>query len=116
MTKVEKVSNSGLRSLGLTCAVVAVLYFAREILIPLALAITVSLILSPLVTALGKLRLRRAPAAILVIIAATASIGCVSWVILNQLVDVAIELPQYRENITRKIDSFNAPGKSALGR
>ncbi|HLK65313.1 MAG TPA: AI-2E family transporter [Bryobacteraceae bacterium] len=116
MTKLQKVSDSGLRTLGITCSVIAVLYFAREILIPLAFAITVSLILSPVVTALGKLRIGRAPAAILVIVAAATSIGAISWVIFNQLVEVAIELPQYRDNIARKIDALNAPGKSALGR
>lgn len=41
---------------------IAALYFAREILIPLAFALTLTLILSPAVSWLGKLHVRRGPA------------------------------------------------------
>jgi predicted PurR-regulated permease PerM len=117
MTKLPKApDSSGIRNITILFAVVAVLYLAREILIPLAFAVTVSAILAPVVALLEKLRFRRVPAALLVIVVAMASVSGISWVIVNQLVDVAIELPQYRENINNKIEAFNASGKSALGR
>ena len=40
-------------------AIVAALYFAREILIPLAFALTLTFLLTPAVTFLEKLRLGR---------------------------------------------------------
>jgi predicted PurR-regulated permease PerM len=117
MTKLQKASgSSGLRNVGILCGVVALLYFARELLIPLAFAIILSMVLKPVVSALGKLRLGRVPSAILVMVAATASVGGISWVIFNQMVEVAVQLPQYKANIARKLDAINAPGSSALGR
>jgi predicted PurR-regulated permease PerM len=116
MTKHLKApDSSGIRNLGILVAVVAVLYVARDLLIPLAFAVTLSMILAPAMALLQKLRLGRVPSALLVIVVAIASVGGVSWVIFNELVAVAIELPGYRENITKKIAAI-APGKSALGR
>jgi predicted PurR-regulated permease PerM len=117
MTKNPSTPNSsGIRNIAILVAVVAVLYLAREILIPLAFAITLSMILAPMVAWLEKLRLGRVPSALLVMLIATASMVGVGWVIFNDLVEVAIELPGYRDNIDKKIDALNAPGKSALGR
>jgi len=102
--------SSGIRNIAILFAVVAVLYLAREILIPIAFAVTLSIILAPVVALLEKLHLGRVPSALLVIVVATAGVGGISWVIFNQLVDVAIELPGYRENINKKIDALHAPG------
>jgi predicted PurR-regulated permease PerM len=117
MTKHQTAPNSsGIRNIAILCAVVAVLYLARELLIPLAFAITLSMILAPVVAWLQRLRLGRVPSALLVMVVATASVGGISWVIFNDLVQVAIELPGYKDNIDKKIQALNAPGKSAFGR
>ena len=58
---------SGILNIAILVGVVAVLYVAREILIPLAFAVTLSLILAPAVAWLVKLRLGRVPAALLVL-------------------------------------------------
>jgi predicted PurR-regulated permease PerM len=117
MTKSPPAPNSsGLRNIAILFAVVAVLYMARELLIPLAFAITLSMILAPIVALLEKLRLGRVPSALLVTLIATASVAGAGWVIFNDLVQVAIELPEYRDNINKKIEALNAPGASAFGR
>jgi predicted PurR-regulated permease PerM len=117
MTKHQTAPNSsGIRNIAILFAVVAALYLARELLIPLAFAITLSMILAPFVAWLQKMRLGRVPSALLVVVVATASAGGIGWVIFNDLVQVAIDLPGYKENIDRKILSLNAPGKSAFGR
>jgi len=117
MTKHQTAPNSsGVRNIAILFAVVAVLFLARDLLIPLAFAITLSMILAPVVAWLQRLRLGRVASAILVMVVATASAGGVSWVIFNDLVEVAIELPGYKDNIDKKIESLNAPGKSAFGR
>jgi predicted PurR-regulated permease PerM len=107
---------SGIRNLAIVFAVVGVLYLAREILIPLAFAIVLSMILAPAVALMQKLRIGRVPSALFVFVVASCSAGAIGWVIVNDFVDVAIGLPQYRENIDRKLQSLNAPGTSALGR
>jgi len=117
MTKHQTAPNSsGIRNIGILFAVVAALYLARDLLIPLAFAITLSMILAPFVAWLQKLRLGRVPSALVVMVVATASVGGISWVIFNDLVEVAIELPGYKDNIDKKIQALNAPGKSAFGR
>ena len=95
---------------------IAVLYLAREIFIPLAFAITLTLILAPAVAWLQKLHLGRVPSVFLVMAVTIALAGGVGWVIFNQLIDVANELPSYRENIHNKIQAMREPGKNALGR
>jgi len=108
--------SSGIRNIGILFAVVAVLYFARQLLIPLAFAITLSIILAPVVGLLQKLRIGRVPAAVLAVLVAMAATGGIGWVIFNDLVSVTDDLPLYTENINKKIAALNASGKSALGR
>lgn len=93
-----------------------VLYFARDVLIPLAFAIILSLVLSPAVGSLQRLRIRRFPAT-LVVMFVSVSIACgVGYVISNQLLQVASDLPGYRQNIDNKIKALRTSGKSVLGR
>ncbi len=95
---------------------IAVLYFAREILIPLAFAITLTFILSRPVGWLQRLHIRRFPAVLAVMLVLVTVAGSIGYVIFNQLVEVVNELPSYRENIDNKIKTLRAPNKGALGR
>ncbi len=97
-------------------AVITVLYFARDILVPLAFAIILSLLLSPAVLFLQKLRIRRFPSALLVMLVSVSFAGGVGYVISRQLLQVASALPGYRENIDNRIRALRTPGKGALGR
>ncbi len=95
---------------------IAVLYLAREILIPLALAITLTLVLTPAVGWLQKLHVGRFPGALLVILVSMAAVTGISYVIFNQVVQVATELPSYQENIDNKIRALRMRDTGALGR
>jgi predicted PurR-regulated permease PerM len=114
------VIRTGQSPVVLTAAVlvgaVAVLYFARDILIPLALAITFALVLSPAVAWLRRLHLPRFAATLLVMLVSVSMAGTVGYVIFNQLLQVVNELPSYRENINNKLKTLRAPHKGALGR
>jgi predicted PurR-regulated permease PerM len=96
--------------------IVLILYFARAILIPLALALTLNFLLTPLVMFFQKLSMRRAPAVALALLIAVAAIGGVGWVVARQLLQVANDLPKYRLNIHNKIEALHYPRESALGR
>jgi predicted PurR-regulated permease PerM len=85
--------SSAVLTAALLVGVVAVLYFARHILIPLALAITLTLILSPAVTWLRKLRVPRFAAALLVMLVSVSIAGSVGYVIFNQLLQVVNSYP-----------------------
>jgi predicted PurR-regulated permease PerM len=108
--------SSGLRNIAILVVVVAVLYLAREILIPLAFAVTLSLVLTPAIAWLEKLHVGRVPAALLVMAMAMAGAAAIGWVIFNQLVDVANQLPEYQENIHKKLEAIRAPNTGAVGR
>ena len=108
--------SASLRTTGILLGVIAVLYLARAVFIPLAFAITLALIVSPAVKFLQKLRLGRVLAvalAMTITIAATAGVG---WAIFQQLVGVANELPRYQQNIHHKLEVMRTPGNGAIGR
>ena len=94
--------SSAFRTVAVLAGVVAILYFARDILIPLALAVTLTLILSPAVGWLQKMHIRRVPGTLLVMLLMVSAASGIGYVILNQLVQVVSDLPEYRENIHRQ--------------
>jgi predicted PurR-regulated permease PerM len=108
--------SSNVQTAAILIGVVAVLYLAREILVPLAFAITLTFVLAPAVAGLQKLRIGRVPAVLLVMVVTVAVAAGISFVILNQLIQVVNDLPSYQENIDHKIQVLRTPNKGALGR
>ena len=86
---------------------VATLYFARAVLIPFALAMLVSFLLTPVVRLLEKLRLPRVAAVLLAVILAMAAAVFIAVNVTNQLVDVTAQFPTYRSNFDSKIASLH---------
>jgi predicted PurR-regulated permease PerM len=107
--------SSGIRVAATLVGVIAVLYLAREILVPLAYAITLALVLSPAVGWLQEIHIRRFPAVLAVMLVSVTVAGGIGYVIFNQLVQVVNDLPSYRENIDNKIKVLRT-NKGALGR
>lgn len=105
-----------LRDAAIVAGLVAVLYFARAILIPLAFAVILTLILSPFVSRLQKMHVRRFPATLLVMIVCVAIAAGIGYVIFAQLLQVVDDLPNYRDNIASKIEALRTPANGALGR
>src|ERR1039457_7058248 len=108
--------SSGLRNIAILVAVVGVLYMARELLIPLAFAVILSLILAPAIAWLQRLRMGRIPAALLVMVLAITGTAAIGWMIFNDLVAVANQLPEYQANIHKKLEAIRAPNTGAVGR
>lgn len=107
--------SSSVPTVAIVILAIAVLYLARDVFIPLAFAIVLSLILAPAVGWLQKLRMRRFVAALLVMLLSITAAGMVSYVIFQQLVQVVNELPTYRDNINHKIQALTARGNGVLG-
>ena len=100
----------------LLATVIAVLYFGRDILIPVALAVTLNFLLAPAVIYLHRYRIRRVPAVIIVVVFAGTIIGGVGWVVARQLVHIADDLPNYRENLHEKMATLHTPSVGPVGR
>ena len=87
---------------------IATLYFARDLFIPLALASLLTFLLSPLVVRIERW-LGRIAAVLLVVVTIFAATGAAGWVLTRQLVDLATKLPDYKENIRTKLRSIKLP-------
>ncbi|PSC04955.1 AI-2E family transporter [Alsobacter soli] len=97
-----------------TCA----LYFGREILIPLALAVLLSFVLAPLVRLLQRWRVPKAAAVLGVVLATFLIAGGLGAIMAGQVTGLATELPHYERTIRDKIKSIRgmAAGNGALER
>lgn len=96
--------------------IVVVLYFAREVFVPLALAALIAFVLAPAANRLERWGMRRTPAALLVIILTLATVAVLGWVLLGQIYSLAVELPQYQQNVTDKIGSLHLDSAGRLSR
>ena len=104
-----------IRNVLLTAFVVAILYFARDLLIPLALAALLTFLLAPLVSRLERW-MGRIAAVLLVAAMIFSVIAMAGWVLTRQLVDLAARLPDYKVNIETKIRSFQLPSGGVFKR
>jgi predicted PurR-regulated permease PerM len=95
---------------------IGALYYARELLIPFALALLLSFLLTPPVAWLEKLRLGRIPTVLIVLTLAFSILGIGLWVGMTQLADIAANAPQYQRNLHRKIAATRTPAGSALSK
>src|SRR5947208_940312 len=82
---------------------VGILYFARALLIPFALALLFAFLLSPIVKRLESWRIPRVVAALVTFAAAFGIFVSLGWVVANQLIHIVGELPRYSDNVQRKI-------------
>ncbi|MGH6925642.1 MAG: AI-2E family transporter, partial [Propylenella sp.] len=114
-TSLASVETSALLSLAIIVVVVAGLYFGRDILVSLALAMLVSLALAPLVRSLRRARVPDPIAVSAAVAAAFLVILAVGWVVASQGADLAGRLPAYQRNIETKVDAlFTSPPGARL--
>lgn len=101
----------------LLAVIVTCLYWARTVLIPVALAALLTFILAPLVAALQRRGLRRVPAVMLVVLGTALVLGGLLWLLSAQFTSLLGQLPQYTDNITAKIRALRESSRdSTFGR
>jgi predicted PurR-regulated permease PerM len=93
---------------------VLILYFARELLIPLAFALTLSFLLAPAVSRLESRRVPRVLAVAITGIVAFTIICGVGYVVSRQLLNVARSLPDYRLSIQKKLASVHSSAEQSV--
>ena len=87
-------------------AVIAGLYFGRQVLIPLALAVVLAFLLTPVVSWLERCRLGRLPSVLVVLVLAFALVGFGGWMVTGQLMNMIDQFPNYQSNIHDKMQSL----------
>jgi predicted PurR-regulated permease PerM len=90
----------------LAVIIIAMLYFGREIFVPIALAILLSFVLAPVVGILQRIRVPRGLAVVSVAVLAFALIFAMGSLLASQLTQLAGNLPRYQSTISEKIQSF----------
>lgn len=86
-----------------TC-VLALLYYGRGVLQPLALAAILSLVIAPLIRSFSRAGLKALPATLLSVLLVGSCMVAVSVILATQLVSVTRDLPQYRAAIKSKVE------------
>ncbi|MGA8272060.1 MAG: AI-2E family transporter [Candidatus Sulfotelmatobacter sp.] len=114
-TKESSASSKSLVLIALVLAIAA-LYFGRQLFIPLALALVFTFLLTPFVSLLEKIRFRRAPAVLTVLVLAFGLGAAIAWGVANQLVAVMANLVDYKDNLDAKILSLHVSKGGTLSR
>jgi predicted PurR-regulated permease PerM len=96
--------------------VVAALYLAKELLVPLTLAVLLSFMLSPVCDWLERHHLPRIPAVMVTAVLGFAALGLLVWIAVAQMNDLAPKMPEYQANLQAKLHSANAYAISALSK
>ena len=96
--------------------VIAGLYFGRQVLIPLALAVVLAFLLTPLVALLEKGHFGRVPSVLAALVLSFALLTAAGWGVANQLMEILSDLPDYKANIHSKIEAIRAPGSGGLSK
>jgi predicted PurR-regulated permease PerM len=96
---------NALMTLAVCVVVITALYVAREVFIPLTLAVLLSFVLAPLVSMLRDWRLGRIPSVLLAVLLALGVIAFISGVIGSQIAQLAGDIPQYTTTIETKISA-----------
>jgi predicted PurR-regulated permease PerM len=88
--------------------IIAALYFAKAILLPLALAVLLTFVLAPLVRLLESWSLGRIPSVVIVVVSAILIIFGIGSFIGGQMAQLAEKLPQYQFIIQHKIQTASS--------
>jgi len=110
------VSSFSVKTLATIILIVALLYWAKEVFIPFALAILLSFLLGPMVTRLRRWGFGRVIAVSTVTVLTFAFLFSLGWVVTRQLRHFARELPSYKRNIQAKVQSVYGPLANELNK
>ena len=102
---------SPLIAFGSFVLIIACLYWAQAVLIPIALAIMLTFLLTPVASVLERIALGRLPSVILIVVFTFSLLAGIGWIVTLQFGSLANELPTYRKNIRQKIADIREAGK-----
>ncbi len=104
---------AALQGLLIAAIVITALYVGRELLLPLALAIWLSFVLTPLLVLLRRIKLPRVLAVAIVVSVAFSIIFALGWMLSRQASELAENLPRYQQVLTEKIGGLRQTARSS---
>ena len=108
VTPAETPGLKSILALQVGVVVIAGLYLAREVLIPITLAVLLSFVLAPLANLFRRFRLGRVPSVLVAVALAIGIVIVIGTVIGSQVASLATRLPEYTGTIETKIQSVRA--------
>ena len=87
--------------------VLTLLYLGRDVLIPLTLALMLSLLIAPLVSAIRRIGLGQTASVLAVVLALALLCAATAVVLGTQILRMASSLPQYQETIQQKLHNLD---------
>ena len=96
--------------------VTGILYFGRDVLVPLALSVLLTFLLAPGVRWLERRRFHRALATTVMVGLACCVIAGLVWITVAQFLNFAASLPEYKNNIQGKISLLQSDPESSLSK
>jgi predicted PurR-regulated permease PerM len=97
--------------LGTVTLVVAGLWWAQKVLVTLALAVLLTLLLSPVVSFLERRGLARLPAVLSTTLLAFALIGLMGWAVARQVGDLLADVPKHKSDLRAKLEAAPSDGR-----
>src|SRR4029078_11514121 len=104
-SRILPAASSAVPTVLFVVVVIAALYFAREVLVPIALALLLSFVLAPLVRLLRHWYVPRALAVVAAVIVAFAVIFGLGALMISQVNQLATDLPRYQSTLRAKVTS-----------
>ena len=101
-------------AIAMSAIVVATLYIAQDVLIPITLAVLLSFVLSPLVDVLRRIGLWRAAAVGVSVLVALGAIGLIGTLLGSQAATLAADVPRYVEAVQSKVERIHAHATSRV--
>jgi predicted PurR-regulated permease PerM len=95
-------------------AVIAILYFGKEFFLPLIMAILISFLLAPVIHRLEAWHLGRIGSVLVATILTFGLIAGIAYVVAGQLIDLANQLPNYKDTIAAKVATLRPRKDNAL--
>ncbi len=97
----------------IVAAIVLALYFARDVLVPIAIAVLLSFVLAPVTGALRRLHIGRVGSVLLAVALAFAILVSLGTIIGRQVAQLGEDLPQYQIVIAKKLQAVKSSALSA---
>jgi predicted PurR-regulated permease PerM len=96
----------------IVAAIVIGLYFGRDVLVPIAIAVLLSFVLAPVTDALTRIRIGRVASVLVAVALAFALLIALGAVIGKQVAQLGENLPQYQTVIAKKLEAVRSSGFS----
>lgn len=112
LTSVSESRVALLQGLLIAALIICGLYFGREVLLPLVVAILLSFVLTPPLLLLRRIKVPHVPAVILVVALGSSIVFGLGWILAHQAAHLAENLPRYQIALSEKVRTLRESAES----